>query len=109
MGQFNITRGINSLKITLAGKFTPEETAQFLKEFQAEVAKIQPANTELHFSAGDFQVLAAERQDSLKECFQLYHKIGFKKVVIDVGNNAILKMQVKRLAADAGVTNFEIV
>lgn len=109
MASFSITHGVNTLKIALSGKFGPEHGEQFVKAFQAEVAKIQPSNTELQFSAGDFQVLAAENQSGLKDCLELYQKIGFKKIVMDLGNNAILGMQVKRLAASAGLSNFEIV
>jgi two-component sensor histidine kinase len=109
MGNYNITRGINVLKVEVSGKFDDETRNQFLQEFQSEVAKIQPSNTELQFSAGDFQVLAAERQDGLIACFKLYQKIGFKKITMNLSNNAILGMQIKRLAASAGLTNFEIV
>jgi hypothetical protein len=109
MGNYNITRGINTLKVTLSGKFDDESRNRFLADFQAEVAKLQPANTELQFSAGDFHVLSADRQEGLKLCFGIYQKIGFKKITMDLSDNAILGMQVKRIAAAAGLTNFEIV
>jgi two-component sensor histidine kinase len=109
MPNYSITHGVNTLNVSLSGKFEPERGNEFLKAFQAEVAKIQPSNTVLHFSAGDFHVLSADYQDGLKACFAMYQKIGFKKIMMDLGNNAILSMQVKRLASEAGLKNFEIV
>ncbi|HEX3039289.1 MAG TPA: hypothetical protein VHP54_03230 [Caproiciproducens sp.] len=108
MGTYNITHGINVLKVELSGKFDVESKSRFLQDFQSEVAKIQPSNTELQFSAGNFQILAADSQNGLIACFELYQKIGFKKITMNLGNNAILGMQVKRLAAEAGLKNFEI-
>jgi hypothetical protein len=109
MASYKITQGLNTLRIELEGKFGPEIGDKYLTEFNAVVRKIQPANTDLIFKAADFQVLGSDLQDSLKQCFELYHKIGFKKISMDLGSNVILSMQVKRLAAAAGLTNFEII
>ncbi len=108
MGTYQVTHNQNTLTVKLEGKFDQALTAEFVNAFQTEVAKIQPANTELKFLAENFQVLGADMHDTLKSCFELYQKLGFKKVLMDLGTNAILNMQVKRIAAAAGLQNVEI-
>lgn len=109
MGTYNITHDQNTMIVKLEGKFDQDLTAQFVQAFQAEVGKIQPADTELRFLAGTFQVLGADMTDTLRGCFELYQKIGFKKILMDLGSNAVLSMQVKRLATAAGLKNFDII
>jgi len=108
MGAYNISTGLNTLTVTLQGEFTQEDHPKFLAAFKAGVNKIQPANCELVFNAGNFQVLSPDMHDRLRECFILYKGYGFKKITMNIGDNIFVAMQVKRIAKDTGLDNFDI-
>ncbi len=109
MGIYDVKTFQNTLTVTLEGKFTNEDTLSFLKAFNDGVKKIVPANTELIFHASKFQVLPADMHDALGNCFKLYKSLGFKKITMDMGDNVIVIMQVKRIAKEVGLDNFDIV
>lgn len=108
MGNFKVEPKDKQLFITLSGKFTPEDHPKFIAAFNDGVSKVTPKDTELVFDAGDFQVLSPDMHDKLAECFKLYDSKGFKKITMNIGANVFVSMQVKRIAKDVGLTNFEI-
>jgi hypothetical protein len=109
MGAFDVSTGYNTLTVTLEGKFTQEDHPKFVAAFKAGVNKIQPANSDLIFNAGEFQVLATDMHEKLRECFILYKSYGFKKILMNIGDNIFVAMQVKRIAKDVGLDNFDII
>lgn len=108
MKKYTITTGINTLTVDLEGKFEQEDAKSFVSEFKEKLSKVQPNNCELIFNAGKLHVASPDMHDTLRNCFEMYEKIGFKKITMFLENNVILGMQVKRLASDAGLSNFEI-
>lgn len=108
MNKYTVTPGINTLTIDLEGKFEEEDAKNFVDDFKKGLSKVQPNSCELIFNAGKLHVVSPDMHNQLKNCFELYQKIGFKKITMFLENNVILGMQVKRLASDAGLSNFEI-
>lgn len=108
MASYNIAKQPEKLLLTLEGRFDEETAGRFVKDFMAETSKIIPSQYILEITAADLNVVSPDMQESLKSCFKLYQSVGFKKVLMHLAGNAILAMQVKRLAADAGLSNFEI-
>lgn len=108
MGIYKFSSMPGSFSITLEGLFTPEETDQFVSGFMSEIKKIQPSKSELIFDVTKFQILPANMHETLKNCFQMYQSFGFKKILIYLGGNAILGMQVRRIATEAGMENYEL-
>lgn len=108
MGTFNFSTSSDSLNIALSGSFDKPTVASFISKFNTEVKKIQPAKCQLVVEVSEMQVQPAEMQDTLKGCFQLYESAGFKKIIMNVGNNVILAMQARRIAKDAGLSNVEV-
>jgi hypothetical protein len=109
MGSYSIVKKPEKLVLTLEGRFDEETAGKFFKDFTNETSKIVPSQYSLEVVATELNVVSPDMQESLKSCFKLYQSIGFKKVLMQLKGNAILAMQVKRIAADAGLDNFEII
>jgi hypothetical protein len=109
MATYSFSHGPNTLTVTLSGSFDQPQAEQYVKDFQAEVAKIQPSKTEMRFLASEHSIVGANMQQDLIDCLNLYKSFGFKKVVVDFGSNVIMKMQAKRLASSIGFPNLEII
>lgn len=109
MNKFKITPGTDTLTVDLEGKFDKESADEFIEEFNSILKTVNPKNCELIFNAGRMNVVSPDLHESLKNCFKMYQKIGFKKISVFLENNVILGMQVKRLANDAGLSNYEII
>ena len=109
MGSYSIAKKPEKLILTLEGRFDDETAKKFVQDFMSEVKSIIPSQYILEVEAGEMNVISQDMQDTLKECFKLYQSIGFKKVSFHLKANAILTMQVKRIATEAGLNNLELV
>ncbi len=108
MEKFSINVSGDVLKIVLDGKFGDEDIASFGAAYQQAVAKINPAQVTLELDARNMGVITPDKQEKLKGFFILYKQTGFRKVVLRMEDSAILSMQVRRLAKEAGIADFEI-
>lgn len=108
MEKFSIKSTGNVLEIVLDGKFGDEDIASFGAAYQQAVGKIKPAQVNLELDARNMGVITPDKQEKLKGFFMLYKQTGFQKVTLRMQDSAILAMQVRRLAKEAGITDFEI-
>ncbi len=108
MEKFSITVSGNVLKIVLDGKFGDEDIASFGEAYGQAVRKINPSQVSLELDARNMGVITPDKQEKLKGFFVLYKQTGFKKVVLRMEDSAILAMQVRRLAKEAGIEDFDI-
>lgn len=109
MGDFIYEPKDHQLFITLSGKFTQEDHPKYIAAFTEGLSKVNPKDCKLIFDATNFQVLTADMRIRLAECFKLYQGCGFKKIIMYVEDNFFVNMQVKRIAAEVGLTNYEII
>ena len=109
MEKFSVTVSGNTLKIVLDGKFGDEDIASYGAAYQQAVSKINPAQVNLELDARNMGVITPDKQEKLKGFFVLYKQTGFKKVTLRMEDSAILAMQVRRLAKEAGIADFEII
>jgi len=110
MGNYNIdvTTNDKSLKIKLEGNFTETDAINFIRDFDGEAKKIQTKEYNLSFDASSLKVSPQQMLPVLKGCFETYKRLGFKKVHINIGSSAVLKMQVNRVIKEVGLTNCEL-
>lgn len=110
MGTYNILvqKPKSNLDIKLGGKFVKEDVDNFMLEFNDTLKTINPKEYDISFDVNELQVSPQEMVPLLEDCFKYYKALGFKKIVINVGDNAILKMQVNRVARSAGI-DYEII
>ncbi|MDD3229010.1 MAG: hypothetical protein PHE09_07290 [Oscillospiraceae bacterium] len=110
MGTYSIVKKADRLAISVKGHMDTPTAEKFVNEYKQQVSKIIPSQYILDVDGNELSVVTADMQESLKSCFKLYQSTGFKKVILHINkSNAILSMQVKRIASAAGLQNFSIV
>lgn len=90
------------------GTFNPEAANAFASEYKKIVDSINPSEYELRFDASNLRVNSQDVIPSLAACMEMYKKDGFKNIVFNCGTNATLKMQVRRVATNVGLINYNI-
>lgn len=96
------------LSIRVWGMFGQEDANGFVEDFKKTVSTIQAREFILAFDAKELNVSKPEMLPMLEGCFKMYKECGFKKVEAKVENNVTLKMQLGRVARNAGL-NIEVV
>lgn len=97
------------LNICVGDQITLAEAEKFEKEFQSVVSSIDTGDFELHIDSTNMKVLTQDMAVKLSGAMKLYQQAGFKKIVIEITQNTVLKMQISRLLREVGLTNAEVV
>lgn len=108
MGKYVITVKPQLLDMSFEGIFSPAEVQAFVADFQNQVKKINPVSYTLRLDGTKLAVSAKDMQELLKGCLQLYKASGFDKVILSIGDNVVVKMQVQRLAKEIGFTDITV-
>ncbi|WOC33148.1 MULTISPECIES: hypothetical protein [Caproicibacterium] len=109
MEKYSIVKKANHLVIRVSGHMDEATAAKFFQEYKQTISTIAPAQTILEIDAKELSIVTSDMQESLKSCLALYQKTGFKQIIMHMDkSNSILSMQVKRIAAAAGLSNFSI-
>lgn len=111
MGSFAITLKNEDKKmdVMVEGMFTSQNAMDFITDYQKNISGIKAAEYELVFDATKLKVSTQEVLPLLENCMQLYKQASFKKIKINMGDSAVVKGQVKRVAEKVGLPNCEIV
>lgn len=105
----NVNQAKKSFDMVITGNFTPELTQKFVNEYQTKVSSIQPGDFILKLDCTDLKLVTPEMIPDLEACYKMYESSGFHKVVFEIKNSAILKMQLNRIAKSSGLKNVEMV
>lgn len=108
MGTFKVTTAPNAINAVCEGMFTQADAKAYVDTFRKEAAKVNPATCHLMLDGSKLAVSPQEMQEMLKGVFALYKSMGFNNVTMKLGNNALLKMQISRLAKESGLSNFNM-
>ena len=109
MGSFSISSTSNSINAVCEGMFTQQDAMSYVENFKKEAAKVTPAKCHLSLDGSKLSVSPKEMQEILTNVLALYKSMGFNDVTMNLGTNAILKMQISRIASEAGFTDFKVV
>ena len=104
----NVNRAKKELNIMIVGNFTTEQAQRYASDYNANVKSINPSEYVLRLDCRDLNVITQDLVDSLEACYSLYQSSRFNKVIIEIKQVAILKMQLNRLARKVGL-NCDIV
>lgn len=109
-GSYDITLNKAEKKVFLyvSGKAEPDAIQGFFDEYNNMVAQIQPAEYELVVDCKEMQVVSPDMTEKLAASFELYKSTGFKKVIFEA-SSSIIKMQLNRIARQAGLSNAEVI
>lgn len=91
------------------GSFTNEDVINFVNDYQAKVNSINAKDFTLEVDCTTMDILTKDMVPSLENSFKMYNESGFNKVVFSIVKNPVLKMQLGRIAKNAGLTNSEVV
>ena len=97
------------VNMSVSGKMTPEDAKAFLVEYNTKMSAIRGSEYTLEIDCTTMQVLTPDLTQDLTGVMQLYKSTGFKKILIIVSNNAVLKMQLGRLIRNTSLTQAEII
>lgn len=95
--------------IELEGSFSQEDGLRSISAYQDTIASINTKDYDLDIDCKRLNVTAPEIVPLLEGCLAMFKKDEYKKVVLTLENNAILKMRLARLGRTVGLDNLEIV
>lgn len=97
------------LNIELEGSFSQEDGLRSISAYQDTIAPINTQEYNLNIDCKKLNVTAPEIVPLLEGCLAMFKKDGYKKIVLTLENNSILKMQLSRLGRSVGLDNLEII
>lgn len=94
----------------VSGTFTPQDYQNFVRDYAKMASSIDAKTFTLEVDCRGMDLLATEEVEKLKGSFTSYKETGFQKVVFIISSaQTIIKMQLSRVARQAGLDNHEIV
>ncbi|MFT8362179.1 MAG: hypothetical protein ABF586_11495 [Sporolactobacillus sp.] len=108
MGKYSVLTTGNDISVVCEGTFTMEDAAGYVEEFKKAAAKVNPATSHLVLDGSGLRVSSQEMVGMLTDIIAMYKDLGFEDITINLGNSAVVKMQIKRLAKEAGLTKFKL-
>lgn len=103
-----VNQAEKTIDMTVSGTFTPEKAQEFVKEYQQTLSAIKPEEFVLQFDCRDLSVVSQDLAPNLENVMRMYKESGFKKVLVGIQKKPIIKLQLNRLARNAGLDNFEV-
>lgn len=113
--QLKLDQTSKQLFAEVSGSFGPDDADGFLKDYFANLKKIDPKDYKLIFDCKELKVTGKDAKSGtnmtalLKGCIEQYKKDDFKEVVFNCGSNVIIKMQLGRLSREVGILNCKVV
>lgn len=89
----------------VAEKITMEEAKLFVSEYKVKMKTINAAEYTLEADCTSMRVLDQDNAANLTDVMKMYKETGFKKIILKISNNNILKMQLSRVARNAGLSD----
>ncbi|MDN3956359.1 hypothetical protein [Sporolactobacillus laevolacticus] len=109
MGKYSVSTSGNDISVVCEGVFTMEDAAGYVEEFKKAAAKVNPATAHLELDGSGLRVSSQEMVGMLTNIIAMYKEMGFNDITMNLGKSAVLNMQIKRLAKEAGLTQFKLI
>lgn len=104
---------VNTIKkvvnINVEGRMTEEDSKIFVSEYNSKMRTINPADYTLEVDCSEMQILPQDMVEDLTNVMKLYKSSGFNKIIYKIKSSTTMKMQLTRIARNAGLTNYSIV
>lgn len=105
----NVNQGQQTIDMAVKGTFTPEQAQNFHRDYQSRVGSITAQNFTLKVDCMDMNVITQDMLPKLQVSFEMYKASGFKNVQFLIKKSPVIKMQLMRVARNAGLVNAEVV
>ena len=106
--KFNLDKNAKKVTIEVIGSFVPEKEKEFFDNYKQISSQINPSEYTLIIDCTSMNIVTQNYVDKLGATFGLYKQTGFGNVIMKLSASAIVKMQLHRLAKNAGL-QFEII
>ncbi|AHM66939.1 hypothetical protein ACT3XG_16020 [Paenibacillus polymyxa] len=101
---------IKTVHMAVNGVFSQEEYDSFVKDYIAKTSSIQASSFTLKVDCTQMALLGPGEVEKLKGSFARYKETGFAKIIFVISlQQTIIKMQLGRVAREAGLNNVDIV
>lgn len=98
------------VEMKVSGTFTPQDYQNFVRDYAKMASSIDAKTFTLEVDCRDMDLLATEEVEKLKGSFASYKETGFQKVIFIISTSqTIIKMQLARVAREAGLSNHEVI
>ncbi|MEC0181528.1 hypothetical protein P4H61_08440 [Paenibacillus peoriae] len=105
-----VNQAMKTVHMAVNGVFSQEEYESFVRDYVAKTSSIQASVFTLTVDCTQMELLGPEEVEKLKGSFVRYKETGFAKVVFHISlQQTIIKMQLGRVAREAGLNNVDIV
>lgn len=99
-----------TMEMMISGTFTPQDYENFVKDYIASTASVDATEYKLVGDCREMDLLRQEEVEKLKASFSRYKESGFQQVVINITQAQMInKMQLTRVAREAGLSNIEFI
>lgn len=98
-----------TVSIQVKGRMTKEDSALFIDEYNKKMNSIKTSEYTLEVDCVEMPVVTPEMAEELTGVMGLYKSTGFNKVIFQIKESSVLKMQLSRIARNADLTNATIV
>ncbi|MCQ4085718.1 hypothetical protein [Saccharibacillus sp. JS10] len=106
----SIQQSSKKVEMQVTGTFTLEDYQNFVRDYAKMAASIDAKSFTLEVDCRGMDLLSTEEVDKLKGSFTSYKETGFEKVIFIISpSQTIIKMQLGRVAREAGLSNHEII
>lgn len=109
MGTYNFFTTPDQIAMSAAGVFSAEDERNYFNDFKMEARKVIPERCVINLDGRELAVMGSAAADVFRKMMEYYKESGFKKVRIRVGDNPVLKLQIKMLAAKGHFTDYEFI
>lgn len=111
MGSFNIQldQAKKVMKVQVEGTFSQEDAMSSVEAYQKSTSGINVPDYEIDIDGTKLNVSAPDTIPMMEACFRLYKNDGFKKIIMRISKNPVLKMQLNRVARGVQLTNYELI
>jgi len=107
--EINVKNSQKVIEMAVRGAFTPEQAEQFHKDYEREVGSIKAVEFVLKVDSLDMTVITQDMIPKLQYSLEMYKKSGFKTIQVLINESKTIKMQISRVARNAGLTNIELI
>lgn len=109
---FSIETDVANRKMNMmvSGTFTAQDYTDFVKDYADKTSKINTTEYILEVDCRSMDLLGTGEVEKLTGSFTRYKESGFSKVIFIVSKEqSIIKMQLGRVARNAGLHNNEVI
>ncbi|SOB99408.1 hypothetical protein SAMN05880501_102200 [Ureibacillus xyleni] len=98
-----------TIDMSVKGTFTPQQAKDFHNDYQSKVGSINANNFTLKVDCKNMNIITQEMLPALETSFKMYKDSQFDKVEFIIEKSPVIKMQLSRIARNAGLANSEVI